>query len=88
MEVGPGKFTLTNEVNIDKSLGIEIIHLDEKILKTPQSFLIDRIISFLTIDTNDSGLGTKSKSTPAGKTLLHKTYLASLAKKIGTTKQQ
>ena len=34
--------------------------------------MIDRIISFLNIDTNDFGLGTNSKSTPVGKPLLHK----------------
>ena len=34
--------------------------------------MIDRIISFLNIDTDDFGLGTNSKSTPIGKPLLHK----------------
>ena len=72
MEVGPKKFTLTNEVNIDKFLGIEINHLDEKRFKISQPFLIERIISFLDIDTNDFGLVTNSKSTPIGKSILHK----------------
>ena len=40
MEVGPKTFTLTNEVDIDKFLGIEINHLDEKIFKISQPFLI------------------------------------------------
>ena len=61
MEVGPGNFTLTDKGDIDKFLGVEINNLDEKIFKISQPFLIDRIISFLNIDTNDFGLGTKSK---------------------------
>ena len=72
MEVGPKLFMLTDEGDIDKFLEIEIDHLDEKIFKISQPFLIDRIISFLNIDTNDFGLGTNSKSTPVGKPLLHK----------------
>ena len=72
MEFGPGNFTLTDEGDIDKFLGIEINHLDENIFKIPQPFLIDRIISFLNIDTNDFGLGTISKSTPVGKPLPNK----------------
>ena len=71
-EVGPGNFMLTDEGDIDKFLGIEINHLDEKRFKISQPFLIDRIISFLNIDTHDFGLGTNSKSTPVGKTLLYK----------------
>ena len=58
MEVSPENFTLTDEGDTDKFLGIEINHLDEKRFKTPQPFLIDRIISFLNIDTNEFGLGT------------------------------
>ena len=72
MEVGPKLFTLTNEGDIDKFFGIEINHLDEKRFKISQPFLIDRIISFLNIDTNDFGLGTNSKLTPVDKPLLHK----------------
>ena len=69
MEVGPEIFTLTSDGDIDKFLGIEINHLDEKIFKNSQPFLIDRIISFLKIDTNEFGLGTNSKSMPVGKNL-------------------
>ena len=58
MEVGPKTFTLTDEGDIDKFLGIEINHLDEKIFKISQPFMIDRIISFLNIDTNDFVLVT------------------------------
>ena len=56
MEVRPEHFTLTNEGDIDKFLWIEINHLDEKRLKISQPYLIDRIFSFLNINTNDFGL--------------------------------
>ena len=72
MEVGPKTFTLTDQGYIDQFLGIEINHLNEMIFKISQPFMIDRIISFLNIDTNDFGLGTNSKSTSVGKPLLHK----------------
>ena len=72
MEVGLENFMLTDDGDIDKFLGIEINHLDERRFKISQTFMIDRIISFLNIDTNDFGLGTNSKSTPVGKPLLHK----------------
>ena len=61
MEVGPRNFTLTDKGDIDKLLGNEINNLDEKIFKIYHPFLIDRIISFLNIDTNEFGLGTNSK---------------------------
>ena len=72
MEVGPKTFTLTDAGDIDKLLGIEIDHLDEKRFKIFQPFLIDRIISLLNIDTNYFGLGTNPKSTPVDKPLFHK----------------
>ena len=37
-----------------------------------QPFLINIIILFLKIDSNDYGIGKNSKSTPVGKPLLHK----------------
>ena len=72
MEVGPRNFTLTDEGDMDKFLRIKINRLDEKIFKISQTFLIDIIISFLNIDTNEFGLGTNPKSTPVGKPLLNK----------------
>ena len=72
MEIGPKIFTLTYDGDIDQFLGIVINHLDENIFQISHPFLIDRIISFLNIDTNDFGLGTNSKSTTMGKHLLHK----------------
>ena len=72
MKDGPENFILTDEGDIDKFLGIEITHLDEKRFKISQPYLIDRIISLLNIDTNTYGMETNSKSTPVGKPLLHK----------------
>ena len=66
-------FVLTDEGDINKFLGIEITQLDDKRFKISQPFLIDRIISFLNIDTNDYGMDTNAKSTPVGKPLLHNT---------------
>ena len=72
MQVGPEKFTLTDEGDIDKFLGIEITHLDDKRFKISQPFLIDRIVAYLNIDSNEYGIGTNYKSTPVGKPLMHK----------------
>ena len=65
-------FLLTDEGDINKFLGIEITQLDDKIFKVSQPFLIDRIVIFLDIDTNDYGMETNTKPTPVGKPLLHK----------------
>ena len=73
-------FVLTNKEDINKFLGIEITKLDYKRLKISQSFLIDRITSFLNIDTNDYGMYTNVKSTPVGKTLLSKYILGKTRK--------
>ena len=42
---------MTDEGDINKLLGIEITHHDEKIYKVSQPFLIDKTISILNIDT-------------------------------------
>ena len=71
MQVGSEKFILTDEEDIDKFLGIEITHLDDKRFKISQPFLIDGIVAYLNIDSNKHGIETNSTSTPVGKTLLH-----------------
>ena len=65
-------FLLTNEGDINKFLGIEITQLDDKRFKISQPFLIDRVISFLNIDTDDYVMDKNEKSTPIGKPLMHK----------------
>ena len=72
MKYGSENFVLTDEGDINKFLGIEITQLNEKTFKISQPFLIDRIISFLNIDTNNYSMDTNVKSTPVGKPLLHK----------------
>ena len=61
MQNGPEKFVLTNERDINKFLGIEITHIDEKRLKVSQPFLIDCVIYLLNIDTKDYGIHTNAK---------------------------
>ena len=75
MKNGDENFVLTDEGDINKFLGIEITQFDDKIFKTSQPYLTDRIISFLKIDANDHNVETNSKSTPVGKPLLHKYLL-------------
>ena len=72
MKNGSENFTLTDEGDINKFLGIKITQLDESRFKVSQPFLVDRILAFLKIDTNDFGTSSNSKSTPVGKPLLHK----------------
>ena len=72
MKTGKENFVLTDEGDINKFLGIEITQVDSKRFKVSQPFLIDRIISYLNIDTNAYGMETNPKSTPVGKPLLHK----------------
>ena len=72
MKNGPEKFILTDEGDIDKFLGIEITHLDDKRFKIAQPFLIDRIVSLLNLNQNDFGFETNTKATPVGKPLLNK----------------
>ena len=68
-------FVLTDEIDFDKFLGIEITQLDDKIFKISQPYLTYQIIYFLKIDANDHNVETNAKSTPVGKTLLHKDLL-------------
>ena len=67
---GPENFVLTNEGDIDRILWIEITQLDDRQFKLSQTFLNDRIVSFLGIDKNK--MDTNTKSTPVSKPLLHK----------------
>ena len=71
MKNGSEKFVFTDEGDINKFLIIEITHIDEKIFKVLQPFLIGNIISLLNIDTKNYGMDTNAKSTPVGKPLLH-----------------
>ena len=72
MQIIPEKFVLTYEGYTKKFLDIEIIHIDDKIFKVSQNFLIYRTISLLNTDTDYYGIYTNAKSTPAGKISLQK----------------
>ena len=72
MKSGSENFVLTNEGDINKLLGIEITQLDDKIFNISQPFLIDRITSYLNIDTYEYGMDTNAKSAPLEKPLLSK----------------
>ena len=61
MKYGSENFAITNKGDINKVLGIEMTQLDDKRFKISQPFLIDRIISFLNIGTNDYGMDTNAK---------------------------
>ena len=61
--------------------------LDDKRFKISQPYLTDRIISFLSIDSNDHKVETNVKSTPVGKPLLHKDLSGKPRKEHGTIVQ-
>ena len=60
------EFELTDEGSIDKHLGVLNEDIDENTFEMSQPFLVERIISFLSLDINS----TKGKDTPVGKPLL------------------
>ena len=72
MKNGPERFVLTEEGDINKSIGIEITHIDEKRFKVSQPLIIDKIIYLLDIEKNDYGVDTNAKLTPVGKPLSQK----------------
>jgi hypothetical protein len=72
MQNGPENFVLTDEGDIDKFLGIEIEHLDDKRFELKQPFLIERICRTLGLIDNEWDVVGNSKSTPVGKPLLNK----------------
>ena len=72
MQNGKENFILTDEGDIDKFLGIEIQHLDDKRFELKQPFLIERICRTLGLIDNDWKAETNSKKTPVGKPILNK----------------
>ena len=85
MKSGSENFVLTNEGDINKFLGIEIIQLDDKRFNISQPFLIDRIISF-SVSTQTTTAWTKTKSqhllsSPSCTNI----SLENRARKLGTT---
>ena len=72
MQNGKENFILTDEGDINKFLGIEIKHLDDKRFELKQPFLIERICRTLGLIDNDWKAETNSKKTPVGKPVLNK----------------
>jgi hypothetical protein len=72
MQEGPENFILTDEGDIDKFLGIEIKHLDDKRFEMSQPFLIERICTTLGLMDNDWDSEANSRRTPVGKPVLNK----------------
>ena len=77
---GNKDFVMTDKGDIDRFIGIKIMHLGEKRFNISQPLLINRIIYLLNIDTNTYGMDTNTKSTPVVKPLLHKDLQGNLQK--------
>jgi hypothetical protein len=72
MQNGPENFILTDEGNIDKFLGLEIKWLGPKEFEISQPFLIDRIITFLGLQSDAADTHCNNKFTPAAAQILNK----------------
>ena len=72
MKNGKENFDLTDEGDIDKFLGIEIDHLDEKRFEMKQPYLIERICHTLGLLDNEWEATTNTKKSPVGKPVLNK----------------
>ena len=77
---GNKDFVMTDKGDIDRFIGIKIMHLGEKRFNISQPLLINRIIYLLNIDTNTYGMDTNTKSTPVVKPLLYKDLQGNLQK--------
>ena len=62
-------FILTDEVDVNKFLGIEITHNEDSSFEMSRHFLIDRLLSLLGLGKNEFDTST---TTPVAKGLLHR----------------
>jgi hypothetical protein len=69
MKDSPKDYVLTDEGNINKFLGIEIIEIARNKFKLSQPFLIEQIVNLLGLGQNKFDV---QKITPVGKPLLNK----------------
>lgn len=69
MQNGPENFVLTDEGNIDKFLGIEIKDRGLGEFEMCQPHLIDRILSFLELESNGHDTSTSERLTPSNAVL-------------------
>jgi hypothetical protein len=71
MQHGKENFILTDEGDVNKFLGIEIVQHDLNPFELVQPFLIDRILQFLGLCHNEFKMDANSCSTPVARGLLH-----------------
>jgi hypothetical protein len=71
MQSGPENFKLTDEGDVNKFLGVEIMRLDRDAFKLSQPFLIDCISNFLGLCNKKFKTDANSLSTPVTNGLLH-----------------
>ena len=69
MQQGSEKFTLTEEGDVNKILGIEITHNEDSSFEMSQPFLIERLLSLLGLSNNEFDTSTTN---PVAKGLLHR----------------
>ncbi len=72
MQSGPEIFKLTDEGDVNKFLGIEIMRLDGNSFELSQPFLIDCILNFLGLCNNKFETDSNSSSTLVAKGFLHR----------------
>jgi hypothetical protein len=72
MQHGKENFILTDEGDINKFLGIEIVQHDPNTFELVQPFLINRILHFLGLCHNEFKTDANSCSTPVAHGLLHR----------------
>ncbi len=72
MQYGKENFILTDEGDVNKFLGIEIIQHDPNTFELVQPFLINQILQFLGLCHNEFKMDANSCSTPVARGLLHR----------------
>jgi hypothetical protein len=72
MKNGSEGFILTDEININKFLGIEIKQITKSEFELSQLFLSKRIAHELGLENIEFGIDCNNKVTPVGKPLLNK----------------
>jgi hypothetical protein len=80
MHNGPKNFKLTDEGDVNKFLGIEIMKLDSSSFELAQPFLIDCLLQFLCLCNNSFEADANSLSTPVAKGLIHRDLAGKLRK--------
>jgi hypothetical protein len=72
MKDSPKRYVLTDEVDINNFLGIEIKEITRNKFELSQPFLIEQIVNLLELGQNKFDVQTKTRISPVGKPLLNK----------------